>query len=81
MTYISIQLSDEAGKVVVLEVLGQQIFSELRGIPNNKAMASLIPRNDRIGDGIIHHFIGFGKEGRGRIGTTTLRELHELWIP
>lgn len=80
VAYISIQLPDKAGKVVVLEVLGEQIFGELRGIPNNKAVASLTPRNDRIGDGIIHHFIGFGEKGRGRIGTSALRGLHGLWI-
>ena len=72
IAYISIQLPDKAGKVVVLEVLGEQVFGEFRGVPNNKAAASLIPRDDQIGDWVIHHFIGFGEERRGRIRTTAL---------
>lgn len=80
MTYISIELADKAGKVVVFEVLGEQIFGELGGIPNNEAVASGSPRDDGIGDGIIHHFIGFGKEGRGRIGTSAGRDLHGVWM-
>lgn len=36
ISYVSIQLSDKAGKIIVLKVSGQQISCKIRRITNNK---------------------------------------------
>lgn len=44
LTYISIKLPNEAGEIVVFEVLRQQIAGKFGRIPNNKTVALVTPR-------------------------------------
>ena len=76
ITYICVELSNEAGEVVVLEVTGQDGGGELVGIPDDEAVASSAPRNNGVGGRILHHVEGLGEE-RGR--THIVKPFHGLW--
>ena len=52
--YISVELADEAGEVVVFEVVGEEISGELRRAPNDEGGVVFTPRNNVIGGGIIN---------------------------
>ena len=67
-THISVELADEAGEVVVLEILGQQILGELRGVPHHEAVVLRPPRNDRVRRRIVHHVVRLAQERRRRGG-------------
>nr|GMD52300.1 hypothetical protein Iba_scaffold47220CG0010 [Ipomoea batatas]GME00880.1 hypothetical protein Iba_scaffold56159CG0010 [Ipomoea batatas] len=69
---ISIQLSDEAGEVIVLEESGQQISGEFGRVPDNKTLVVLTPGDNRISGGIIHHFISLGNKRRQSIDATRI---------
>ena len=58
-TYIGVELSDEAGEVVVLEVAREQIACEPRGTPNYKRGPAFVPRNHFVCVWIVHHLIRF----------------------
>nr|GMD73025.1 hypothetical protein Iba_chr12fCG14320 [Ipomoea batatas] len=60
----SIELSDEAGEVIVLEESGEEISREGVRIPDNEAVAASAPRNNTISTRIIHHFISLDQEWR-----------------
>nr|GMD02406.1 hypothetical protein Iba_chr05fCG16320 [Ipomoea batatas] len=65
--FLGVQLSDKTGEVVVLEVFGQNIFSEPRHIPNHETLVALTPRNHCIGRRIIHHGICLTQKRRWRV--------------
>lgn len=67
--YISVKLSNKAGEVIVLEVFGQKVFSELGRIPDDEAVIRSTPRNNVIGSRIIHHIVSLDQEGRWSIDT------------
>lgn len=50
---IGVELSDEAGEIVVFEIIGKEIASELRRTPNNESSVVVTPRNDVVGGGIV----------------------------
>lgn len=64
MTYVGVELSDEAGEIVVLEISGEKKASELRGVPNDEAGVGGAPRNDVVGGGIVHHVVRLQEERR-----------------
>lgn len=43
MTYVGVELSDEAGEVVVFEIFGQDVFGEVGGIQNDKGVVVISP--------------------------------------
>ena len=57
MTYIGIELTDEAGEIVVFEIGWEKNAREFRRVPNDEAFVIRAPRNDLICGGIIHHVI------------------------
>ena len=63
--YIGVQLPDKAGEVVVLEEAWEEAARELIKIPNNEAIHGRAPRDNGVGEGIIHHLIGFGHKRSG----------------
>ena len=66
-TYISVELPDKAGEVVVLEVLWQKLFSELRHVPDNEAVVPATPRHNLVGQWIINHIVGLAQKRRNRV--------------
>ena len=50
----------------MLEVHGKKNGGELGGIPDDEAVPALIPRNDPVGGGVVHHFVSFHEERRRR---------------
>lgn len=68
--YVGVELPDEAGKVVVLEILWEQISGEDGGVPDHKARPVGVPGYDVINCGIIDQLIGFAQKRRRR---TSLR--------
>ena len=64
--YIDIELSHEARKIAVLEVLRKQPHRELSHIPNDKTIISITPRDYRVRSLIIHHLITFSQKRRHR---------------
>lgn len=73
ITYISIKLPDEAGEIVMLKILGQQVLCKFWRVPDDEAVVRRAPGHDRIGSRIIDHFVGLGEKGR-RPGA--LRSIH-----
>lgn len=67
--YVGVKLPDEAGEVIVLEVLGKQIFSELRWIPHDETVVVTTPRHYRIRSWIVDHVVGLAQERRRRVST------------
>lgn len=76
-TYICVKLPDKTWKIVVLEILGKQIWSEFWGIPHNKTTTTFTPWHHGIRYWIIHQLICFYKKRRW--GTrTTLWPIHTI---
>lgn len=67
--YVGVKLPDEAGEIIVLEVLGKKIFSELWWIPYDETVVVRTPRHNRIGCGIVNHVIGLAQERRRRVSS------------
>ena len=66
VTHVCVELPDEAGEVVVLEVLGQQVPREVRRVPHHEAGAAGAPRHDVVGRRVLHHLVGLDEERRRR---------------
>lgn len=64
-TYIGIKLPNEAGEIVVLEVIGKQVAGKLGRAPDHEGGFVLPPRHNVIGGGVIHEVVGLRQEGRG----------------
>lgn len=62
LTYIGVELTYEAGEVVVLEVGREEKPREFRRVPNHEAVAVLGPLYDFIGARVVHHVIRLDKE-------------------
>lgn len=75
ITYICIELTNEAGEVTVLEVARKKGCGELAGVPNDKAVASSAPRYNRVRRRVFHHFKRLGKKRRR---THIVQPLHGL---
>ena len=63
-TYISVQLPNEAGEVVVLEVPWQQHCPKDMRIPNYEAIVGGAPRHNSICGWVINHVVCLGEERR-----------------
>ena len=59
MEVVHVQLPDERGEVVVLEVLRQDLLPEQGGVPDDKALAIFEPSHDVIDLFIVHDFVKF----------------------
>jgi hypothetical protein len=57
LTYIGIELTDEAGEIAVFEIGWEKNAREFRRVPNDEAFVIRAPRNDLICGGIIYHVI------------------------
>lgn len=64
MSYISIQLSNEAVKIIVFEVVGKKLSGELRWVPDDEAIVSGTPGHNSVSRRIIDHIVCFGKKRR-----------------
>lgn len=62
-TDVGVELADEAGEVVVLEVVGEEVTGELRRPPNDKGGVVFTPRDDVVGAPIVNQLIGLGQKG------------------
>ena len=60
--YVCVELSNEAGEVVVLEVVGEEVTGELGGTPHHEGGVVFTPRNDVVGGRIVNQLVGFCKE-------------------
>lgn len=82
--YVGIKLPHEAREIAVLEVLGQEMPSEVRRVPHHEAVIPGSPRNDRVGRQIIHHVVRLAEERRRRTpvhpGDRTRRRRHRFSI-
>lgn len=57
-TYIGVELPDEAGEIIVLEVGGKEAGGELGGIPDDEAGLCAAPGDDFVGGRIVNHVVG-----------------------
>lgn len=60
---IHVELSHEAGEVVVFEVLRQYVPGELRRLPDHEAVSIWRPRHGGCRGWVAHHRVGFAEEG------------------
>jgi len=72
-TYISVELPNEAGEVVVLEVPWQQHRPKYMRIPNYEAIVGGAPRHNGIRGWVINHVVRLGKERRW---TAVMEHIH-----
>lgn len=63
IAYVGVELANEAGEVVVLEVVREEVTGELGRAPNDEGGVVFAPRDDVVGGRIIHELVRFGKEG------------------
>lgn len=76
-THISIELTHEAGEIVVLKVGRQNPLREIQRLQNNKTVAGLSPRDEPIRCRIVHHLIRFHHKRRYYIITgAVINNLH-----
>ena len=60
MTYIGVELADEAREIVVLEVVRKEVTSELRWTPNNKSGVIFTPGDYMVCARVIYKLVSFG---------------------
>jgi len=82
MTYIGVELPDEAGEVVVLEVVREEVAGELGRAPHDEGGVVLAPRHDVVGAGVVHQLVRLGQERRRhRLRVRALHRHHHLAAP
>ena len=67
VAYVSVELPDEAGEVVVLEVLGKKVPAELRRVPHHEAVVRGAPRHYLVRRRVIHHVVRLAQKRRRRV--------------
>ena len=65
-THIGVELPDEAGEVVVLEVVGEHVAREGGGVPDDEAVAGVAPGDDPVQLRLAHQVVRLGQERRQR---------------
>ena len=64
MTDIGVELADEAGEVVVLEVRGEHGLREEEGVGADEAVVPLAPPDEPVRPGVLHHPVRLPHERR-----------------
>lgn len=75
-TYICVELPNEAGEIVVLEIPRQKGHSKSVGIPDHEAITREAPGDHLIGYWVIDHVEGLRKERRR---PNFVQPLHRPW--
>lgn len=65
VTYVGVELADEAGEIVVFKVIRKKVTGELRRTPNDKSGVVFAPRNDMVSGRVIDELVSFGEEWGG----------------
>jgi hypothetical protein len=78
-THIGVELPDEAGEVVVLEVVRQHVAREGGGVPDDEAVPGGAPGDDPVERRLAHQVIGLGQERR-RLWTLQQRLERARWV-
>lgn len=55
-------MSDEAGEIVVFEVIRKKSERELRDVIDDETVIGLRPKDDGVGGRIFNHIVTFGQE-------------------
>lgn len=63
-TDVGVELPDEAGEIVVLEVVGEEVTGELRRPPDDEGGVVVAPGDDVIGCGVVYELVSLGQERR-----------------
>lgn len=63
-THIGVELPDEAGEIVVLEVVRQHVAREGGGVPHDEAVPGSAPGDDPVQRRLVHQVVRLGQEGR-----------------
>lgn len=61
-TYIGIELANEAGEIIVLEVIWEQISGELRRSPHYERRPVIVPRYQVVHRWIVDELVGLCQE-------------------
>lgn len=62
MTYIDIELSNEAGEIVVFEVIRKKSERKFGDVIDDETVIGLRPTDDGVGGRILNHIVTFGQE-------------------
>lgn len=57
---VGVELAHEAGEIVVLEVVGEEVAGELGGTPDHESGVVFAPRDDVVGCWVIDQLVSFG---------------------
>lgn len=60
--YIGIELTNEAGEIVVLEISGQDLLREVKRVDDDEAVAGSSPRDQIVRRWIVDHLISLHNE-------------------
>lgn len=75
--YVDIELADEAGEVVVLEIVGEKGDGELGNVGDEEAVTTGEgPGDDGVGGRVFHHVVTLVQERRHRDRTILTRFHH-----
>ena len=77
-THVGVELPDEAGEVVVLEVRGQQRLREDEGVGDDEAVVPPAPADDPVRPGVLHHHVRLPHERRRRAAARRHPLFHSL---
>ena len=61
-TYIGVELANEAGEVVVFEIVGEKVPSEFGGSPNDEGGVVFAPRDYVVGGRVLYKLVCFCKK-------------------
>lgn len=65
LTYVSVELANEGGEVIVLEVIGEDVASELRRSPHDEGGDAVVaPGNNVVGRGVVDQLVRLRQERR-----------------
>lgn len=78
--YVSVELANEAGEIVMLKVLGEQIAGEFSGAPYYESGSVFVPGNEVVHSGVVHQLEGLDQEWSRQRSLRLSRSLHRSGI-
>lgn len=76
---IGVELTDEAGEVVVLEVGGKEDASELGRVPDDEAVIGWGPRDDLVRRRVVDHVVRLQQKRRRSSAATSVHFVWTMW--
>lgn len=73
-------MADKAGKIVVLEVIREEVTSKFRRAPYYKSSVIFTPGDDMVSGRVVHELVSFGQEWGGHRFVGVQRKQYALAV-